>query len=255
MDTICSIDVESQRSVEKLEEIEIYPAVEVFMTEDQALRGLRQIGLDMEECTAQLKKQGRKEEAARLRQNVENFRESFQAYHGMVNLESYVTYFAEPGAGGTGSFFDYFEGRDVMVYLDEPNRCVEKAEAVEYEFRESMSGRLEKGYILPKQMDVLHSLPQLLQKLQQYPLVLLSTLDTPVKDLPVARFSPLPPTTITLPFWQRISSGSRRSSTGCSCCLPRRPGGAGSVRIFWTMRSMPCTTGKWNMPLAPGRLW
>ena len=105
----------------------------------------------------------------------------------MVNLESYVTYFAEPGAGGTGSFFDYFEGRDVMVYLDEPNRCVEKAEAVDYEFRESMSGRLEKGYILPKQMDVLHSLPQLLQKLQQYPLVLLSTLDTPVKDLPVAR--------------------------------------------------------------------
>ncbi len=187
VDTICSIDVESQRSVEKLEEIEIYPAVEVFMTEDQALRGLRQIGLDMEECTAQLKKQGRKEEAARLRQNVENFRESFQAYHGMVNLESYVTYFAEPGAGGTGSFFDYFEGRDVMVYLDEPNRCVEKAEAVEYEFRESMSGRLEKGYILPKQMDVLHSLPQLLQRLQQYPLVLLSTLDMPVKDVPVAR--------------------------------------------------------------------
>ena len=184
VDTISSIDVESQRSVEKLEEIGIYPAVEVFMTEEQALRGLRQIGLDMEECTARLKEQGKREEAARLRQNVENFRESFEAYHGLVNLESYITYFA---GKETGSFFDYFTGRDVLVFLDEPNRCVEKAEAVEYEFRESMSGRLEKGYILPGQMDVLHSLPQLIQKLLKYPLVLLSTLDAPMKDIPVER--------------------------------------------------------------------
>lgn len=187
VDTLCSIDVESQRSVEKLESIEIYPSAEIFMTEDQAVRGLRQIGLDMEECTAKLKAQGKKEEAARLRQNVENFRDSFEAYHGLVNLESYITYFAEPGAGGTGSFFDYFKERKAIVFLDEPNRCVEKAEAVEYEFRESMSGRLEKGYILPKQMDILYSLPQLLQKLQRYPLVLMSALDVPMKDLAVER--------------------------------------------------------------------
>lgn len=185
VDTICSIDVESQRSVEKLEGIEIYPAAEIFMTEDLALRGMRQIAQDMEECTKKLREQGKKEEAARLRQNVESFRESFDAYHGLVNLESYISYFA--GAGETVSFFDYFAGRKVLVFLDEPNRCVEKAEAVEYEFRESMSGRLEKGYILPRQMDVLYSLPQILRKIQQYPLVLLSTLDVPVKDVPVER--------------------------------------------------------------------
>lgn len=185
VDTISSIDVESQRSVEKLEEIEIFPAAEIFMTEDQALRGLRQIGLDLEECAARLKEQGKKEEAARLRQNIENFRESFEAYHGLVNLESFVTYFA--GTDGTVSFFDYFAGRNVIVFLDEPNRCVEKAEAVEYEFRESMSGRLEKGYILPGQMEVLYSLPQIMQKLQKYPLVLLSALDVPMKDLAVER--------------------------------------------------------------------
>ncbi len=37
VDTIRRIDVESQRSVEDLSEIEIYPAAEVFMTEDTAV--------------------------------------------------------------------------------------------------------------------------------------------------------------------------------------------------------------------------
>ncbi len=176
VDGIRSIDVASQRSVEKLSEVEIYPAAEIFMTEDAALSGLRKIGLDMEECAKNLKEQGKGEEAARLRQNVENFRDTFEAYHGMVNLESYIQYFV--GRDSLVSFFDYFRDRSVLVYLDEPNRCVEKGEAVEFEFRESMSNRLEKGYILPQQMDVLCPLPQVLSKLQKYPLILLSTLDT-----------------------------------------------------------------------------
>ena len=54
VDTIRRIDVESQRSVEDLSEIEIYPAAEVFMTEDTAVRGLREIRLDMEKTVKEL---------------------------------------------------------------------------------------------------------------------------------------------------------------------------------------------------------
>lgn len=183
VDTIRSIDVESQRSVEELERIDIYPATEVFMTENTALAGMRQIRLDMETTVKELKEQGRKEEAARLRQNVESFQETFQAYHGMVNLESYILYFEKEVV----SFFDYLAGRRTVIFLDEPNRCVEKAEAVEYEFRESMSTRLEKGYILPKQMEVMYSFSQVMKRLQNYPLVLLSTLDAPMKDMVIER--------------------------------------------------------------------
>ena len=64
--------MESQRSVEDLSEIEIYPAAEVFMTEDTAVRGLREIRLDMEKTVKELKEQGKNEEAARLRQNIES---------------------------------------------------------------------------------------------------------------------------------------------------------------------------------------
>lgn len=183
VDTIRSIDVESQRSVEELDRIVIYPATEVFMTEDRAAAGLRRIRLDMEEVVKGFKEQGRKEEAARLRQNVESFQENFQAYHGMVNLESYILYFEKDVV----SFFDYFTKRNTLVFLDEPGRCIERAESVEYEFRESMSTRLEKGYILPQQMEVMYSLPQVMKRLQNYPLVLLATLDAPMQDLVVER--------------------------------------------------------------------
>lgn len=183
VDTIRSIDVQSQRSVEELEEVVIFPAGEIFLSEDEAAAGLHQIRKDMEKNCRELKEQGKREEAARLRQNVENFRETFQAYHGMVNLESYIGYFARE----TVSFFDYFKGKNVCVFLDEPNRCRERAQAVEYEFRESMTSRLEKGYILPGQMEVLYDTSAVYAKLGGYPLVLMTALDTPMKEMVVDR--------------------------------------------------------------------
>lgn len=179
VDNIRRIDVESQRSVESVENIFIYPAAEVFLDEDRILAGMHQMDVDMKKCVKQFQDEGKKEEAARLRQNVETFHETYQIYHGMVNLESYVSYFADE----VNSFFDYFSGENVCVFMDEPNRCMEKGEAVEYEFRESMVSRLEKGYILPKQMEVLFSLPVVVKKLCSMPLILLTTLDMSVKDI------------------------------------------------------------------------
>ncbi len=183
VDTIHSIDVESQRSVESLTEVVIGPATEVFMTEDEMLAGIHRIRLDEEHTKKELLSQGKNDAATRLSQNIENFEATLKAYHGMVNLESYILYFEKE----VSSFFDYFTRRDAVVILDEPSRCIERAEAVEYEFMESMSHRLEKGYILPKQMEVLHPLANVLTRLKRYPIVMMSALDMPIQDLPAKR--------------------------------------------------------------------
>lgn len=181
VDGIRRIDVESQRSVETVSEIEIYPATEIFLEEDRILEGMHRMEEEMQTCVRRFEEEGKKEEASRLRQSVANFRETYEVYHGLVNLESYVSYFTK----NVSSFFDYFKGEDVCVYLDEPTRCIEKGEAVEYEFRESMVSRLEKGYILPGQMEVLFSLPVLLKKLSELPLLLMTALDMKVKEFNV----------------------------------------------------------------------
>lgn len=181
VDGIRRIDVESQRSVETVSEIEIYPATEIFLEEERILEGMHRMEEEMQTCVRRFEEEGKKEEASRLRQSVANFRETYEVYHGLVNLESYVSYFTK----NVSSFFDYFKGEDVCVYLDEPARCIEKGEAVEYEFRESMVSRLEKGYILPGQMEVLFSLPVLLKKLSELPLLLMTALDMKVKEFNV----------------------------------------------------------------------
>ncbi len=183
VDNIRRIDVESQRSVETVSEVSIYPAAEIFLDEDQAARGLHKISAEMKKCVGRFREEGKVVEAERLTQNIENFRETYQAYHGLVNLESYLRYFTDDVC----SFFDYFTDGETCVFLDEPNRCVEKGEAVEYEFRESMAGRLEKGYILPGQIEVIYTLPIVLKKLSALPLLLLTTLDMTVRDIPVRR--------------------------------------------------------------------
>lgn len=183
VDNIRRIDVESQRSVEPAEEVRIYPAAEIFLEDDEVAAGLHKMERELKKCVGRWKEEGKVEEAERLRQNVANFREMYEVCHGLVNMESYVSYFTKE----VYSFFDYFADGDVCVFVDEPNRCIEKGEAVEFEFRESMVSRLEKGYILPGQMEVIFSLPTVLKKLNALPVLLLTTLDMTVKDWSVRR--------------------------------------------------------------------
>ncbi len=87
VDSIRSFDVESQRSLENMEDICIYPAAELAL--------------------------GRP-------------------------LKKLVT------------FLDYFDKRDSLVILDEPNRLTECGKGVEAEFQESLANRAEKGEKLPE---------------------------------------------------------------------------------------------------------
>ncbi|MBR6229872.1 MAG: transcription-repair coupling factor, partial [Eubacterium sp.] len=94
IDSIRSIDVESQRSIETVKEITITPATEIMLTEEQALAGLHRITQEAEERIRTLRDDGRGEAAGRLKSHIDSFRDTFEAYHGLVNLESYIRYFA-----------------------------------------------------------------------------------------------------------------------------------------------------------------
>ena len=61
---------------------------------------------------------------------------------------------------------ELFDKDKTCVFVDEPARVLEHAQAIELEFRESMMHRLEKGYILPGQMDLLYSRQQIAAKLE-----------------------------------------------------------------------------------------
>ena len=70
-----------------------------------------------------------------------------QSQRSLENLEEIVIYpAAEQQADRSGlTFLDYFPSEKTIVFLDEPNRIVENAKAVEEEFRQSCRNREEKG--------------------------------------------------------------------------------------------------------------
>ena len=143
VDSIRSFDLGSQRSVEKLSMVAIYPATEMVLDRRQKLDGLKRIETEAKAFAAKLREGFHTEEAARLTGQVRELSEQVRELSAAANLESYIRYFYED----TVSFLRFFPDRYTCVFLDEPGRLKEQGQAVELEFRESMSHRLEKGYI------------------------------------------------------------------------------------------------------------
>lgn len=173
IDTIRSFDVESQRSIERVEQITIFPAMEIILNDAQLRQGFAKIKKDRDKLQAKFKKAGDIEAYNRLADTMREWKERVEYSRSGAGLESFLTYFD----GTAGSFFDFFDPEETLFAVDEPVRCLEAMQAVETEFRESMENRLEKGLLLPGQMEVLYSAETVNAMLQQKKTVYLSMLD------------------------------------------------------------------------------
>ncbi len=182
IDSLRSFDVESQRSIENLESIELYPATELILTAAEKEAGLKRLKKDADSLYQAYRKEMKTEEAARIKQMSEELTEEIKERAGIDGIDAYLPYFEEE----TVSLLDYFEKEDTLVLLDEAGRCAERGHATEQEFSESMKQRLEKGYILPGQMNALYSCKETAAKLQMRRCVALASLDTKVPDFTIA---------------------------------------------------------------------
>ncbi len=182
VESIRSFDVLSQRSIEKLESVTVYPAAEFVMDRQRLEEGVRRIQEDAQAQEKKLREAFETEAAHRISNQVAELREQLLEFQSKTNLESYIRYFyqdtltlpellqraEEPRRGG---------GRGLIFFLDEPGRIAEHADAVELEFRESMGQRAQKGYVLPGQMDILYDREQVMARCLKSPVVSLATMD------------------------------------------------------------------------------
>ena len=173
VDSIRSFDAESQRSIQQMDEVTIYPAAELILTKKDIEEGILRLEADEKKQEKAFRDQKKPEEAQRIRRAVGELVESLKEGFDVQTLDAYIRYFCRD----TVSFLDYMKevgakvtlvssgaagktaekkpASGLALILDEPQRMKEKAETVETEFRESMSHRLEQGYILPGQADLL----------------------------------------------------------------------------------------------------
>ncbi|MCD7921788.1 MAG: transcription-repair coupling factor [Clostridiales bacterium] len=184
IDSIRVFSPESQRSIENVDHLTVYPASELVLDDDRRRDGVRALTDDADTLYQRLRGEMKTEEAFRVRETTESVREQLLELSAVRRAESYLPYFYED----TVSFLEYFsccaeaKGEQIYVFADEPARCMERGREVEQEFFSGMRQRLEKGYILPGQTDLLIGVSAVVTAISRTQCVLLSALEMRTSD-------------------------------------------------------------------------
>ena len=158
IDSIRKFNVTSQRSIEKVKSLSIFPAKEIITDNDINEYAIKAIKENLQESIKDCKDNKREEKIRSLiKKNIESLRETGT----FETIDSYLPYFYE----NTETLFDYLEG--FTFVLDEKVRSMGKVESTYIEFLENYSVFLERGDILPLQVDLLIKKEDLIDRLKE----------------------------------------------------------------------------------------
>lgn len=161
IDSIRVLDTQTQRSAHRLTEIIVDPAREIVAGEAEEKAGIDSIRQETEETASRLSKQGRIEEAARIREMTESF--LYRLDGGRTRtLDAYINYFYQK----TECILDYMP-QNTLLIVKEPARIREKVRVFEEEIASSLKGRLEKGYLLPGQCALFEDFSSVTKSMQK----------------------------------------------------------------------------------------
>lgn len=177
IDSIRSFDVESQRSIENVEELSVYPAAEMILDSNRIAEGLKKIEKEHKTYAKKLKAEFKTESYARINREVESLKEELEYFHSAMGIDGYIGFFYEELV----SFLSYIP-KDTQIFVDEPERVISRADACQIEFRESMISRLEGGYMLPSQADILFDYKEIAGRVAGRDTVLLSILSKEMSE-------------------------------------------------------------------------
>ena len=171
IDSIRTFNIESQRSIEKVESMEIFPAKEVIVDEEAKNSANDKIINELDSIVEKSNKKNN-EQVDKIRGIVNKNLEMLNETSTFETVDSYLPFFYKE----MESFFDYLEGYTFII--DDLKRCHGKIESIYYEFNENYLAFLQRGDILPSQNKLLIDKEELLIKLEKSDVITLNTFDT-----------------------------------------------------------------------------
>ncbi|SFA93906.1 transcription-repair coupling factor [Acetitomaculum ruminis DSM 5522] len=175
IDTIRSFNPQSQRSLDdRLEFVNIYPAMEMILDEKIKSKGIESIKKDSKKIYEEFSKKMETEKAYRIKSTCDKLIEDLEEEIELTNLDSYINYFYRE----TVSFLDYFDKDNTLIFIDEPSKNSEELRLTYEEFNDSSKRRLEMGYNLPLQGDILFDKGNIIHKMNQMNCICLCTIES-----------------------------------------------------------------------------
>lgn len=158
IESIRTFNTESQRSIEMVNEIKIFPAKEIIISEEALELGKEKLKSEYENIAA---RDDDKERVDKLRKLLNRNIESIEETASFETIDSYLTYFSKE----TESLFNYFD--KYFFVLDDVQRCKGKLDSTYLEFEENFTAFSQRGDIFPGQGDLLVNKEEVLELFEE----------------------------------------------------------------------------------------
>ncbi len=170
IDSIRLFDTLSQRSIDKLEKVKVLPAKEIIYSNDKRKGIVERIKEDLDKYIKKLKNKKNSDFAKQIKANIERDIDRFEASPYFPGVDRYIPYIlSEPG-----HVLDYMED-NLIVFLDEAIRINHRMDNLLLEHHELCKGLLEKGRILPENIDIYYDYEDISGRLEKKHNVHMST--------------------------------------------------------------------------------
>ncbi|HOQ75171.1 MAG TPA: transcription-repair coupling factor [Thermoclostridium sp.] len=168
IDSIRVFSPETQRSVQAIEQMEIYPAREIIYTRGQIPAITRRIREALDKALGKVARDIR----PLLEKNIGRYMEKLQDSHYFTGIDKFIPFILKDSA----DLFEY-TGEGHLLFFEEPARTRERMENLQEELRGLCDVLTEKGMILGETYGLLFEAETVLRSALRHPVMTLSSLE------------------------------------------------------------------------------
>ncbi len=151
IDSIRTFNMDTQRSIENLKSIEVYPAQQMLRDADRFQKAVAKINRayagQIRKFSGDDRTEAERERGQRLQERRDQLIEFVENAMNLQQMENYLHYFYDE----TEHIWDYME--DPLIMVDDPVRVTETLEARDAEMKEDFKTMLERGQAVPSELE------------------------------------------------------------------------------------------------------
>lgn len=178
VDSIRSFNVQTQRSVTKVNKIRIMPNQEIIFPLEVVQKAIPAIKEDLKRTADKLRKDGKNDSAIRIEETVKEAIEQISLGISPRGLEMYAPYTDLKLV----SILDYLP-KETLIFIDEPIKVREKSNRILEEYRMSMISRIQYGHLLPTQMNLIFAYDEVIYRLNAFRQVMLMNFESEIEEV------------------------------------------------------------------------
>lgn len=152
IDSIRQFDILSQRSTDKANFAEIFPAREIIIESKAVDTAYGKISGELDLRLKSIKGKKNRESTERIKEKIGSVLERLKETIYFQGIDGFLPYFYNEYY----NIFDYFKEKPIVM-VDEPSRVLQKIDTQTFEFQEMYESMLGKGEVLPSQGELLYS--------------------------------------------------------------------------------------------------